>query len=282
MITAQEYTLIQFSDLLGLMPVGFVDKIYIERQRPVRVGVHEELFITERKMSTTYDTHPENRKVQALIYDKYRVQFLRKESYHVEALKFAEMVTVYSYGEKKTYTAKITDVQTDNIAGSSASKVTLEFYDVNSANYYQSNVVNFLRSDTITARVNASQLTKIQVVVTSLDNYVYYSPFNPEMKESDLEVNEGIDYEGERRTARTVTKSQQEIMFYLNQANVANFKKKIVLCSQYNMVRILTAAGTTYRNKDLCTYEVEEIGGAVDLYKVILRINTDINNSYHY
>jgi hypothetical protein len=282
MITQQEYTLIQFSDLAGLMPPGFVDKLYIERQRPVRIGTHDELFLTDRKRATTWDSHPENQKIQAVIYDKYRVQFLRKENYHIEALKFAGTVTIYSYGDKRNYTAKILDVQTEAVPGSSVQKVTVEFYDTNPSNYYNTNTVNYLRSDKITARINPSQLTKIQVVVTSLDQYAYYSPYAPELKESDVEINEGIEYQGERRTIRTVSKSQREVVFYLNESDLATFKKKIILCSQYNMVRFLTVAGTTYRNKDFPAYEVEEIGGAIDLYKVTLKINTDINNSYHY
>ncbi len=169
MITTQEYVLIQFSDLNGVLPSGYTEKIYLENKRPVKTGLYKETFVTTEKHNLTYDsTNSRQRLIQAVVYDKYKIEWIKTESSAVELIEFADNITFFSYGDKKQYEPVILEVNTEKIPGSHLDKVTVEFYDKRIENYlYQQPAINVLRSDHLLNRKDLSELNRLLIETPS-------------------------------------------------------------------------------------------------------------------
>ena len=133
----QEYILISFRDITGVYPKNFTDKIYIEK-RPIKVGLHTDMILTDGRFKTVYDANWEERIVQATAYNKYKIEFIKNENYNAEMLQFADQIRIYTFDDKILHYGKILDVQITQVGSSAFQVVTIEYYDKNPANYYNS------------------------------------------------------------------------------------------------------------------------------------------------
>jgi len=63
----EQYVLIRFSDVNGILPQRYTEKIYQET-RVKRIGSHYEEFMTTEKHRTLFDATYQNRLIQAVVY----------------------------------------------------------------------------------------------------------------------------------------------------------------------------------------------------------------------
>lgn len=284
-----QYILIQWSDAPGILPPSFTEKLYLGNNRVEHIGVHKEIVSVGEKLATTYNSLARDRIIQALMFDKYRIKFLRKESHVIETLEIADIKTIYDYATLKTFHPIILDISSEQAEGS-YQLVTIEFYDVNVDNYYNSYpVVNHLRSDTLTVRYSDNVLTKIVLTPSNYSGwtipYTYYSPFIAKLFTPQPEINANSELEGVQINTRVAINQQAQIVFFLNNADLAEFKYYSMLCNAYNayiQIKSYDSGYTIYTSQQLPQISDEQVSGGIDLYKVTLTIiyNTDDNLTY--
>ena len=289
LITQQEYTLIRFWDAINLMPFNYIDKIYIEHRRPVRSGVNKEMFWTTEKYALTYDSDNHlQRLIQAKVYDRYILEFIKTESSNVEMMEFCQEIEVNDYGTKKTLKPVIIDIQVNKVTGSSSEVITIEFYDKNIQNYFnQEPVTSPLRSDKLLTRYDVSQLNRIFYYDSSASTWTYFYTAIPIIDiETDPENVEQMNLNGQKLTVYNSTRTRKEIIVYLNDEDLQTFKNLMAKAGE--------ATGTTNGDRagisgtpntytiEMPEFETEKISGAVDVNKVTLRFTTAINENKKY
>jgi len=246
--------------------------------------------MTESKMRTVFDANYIQRMVQATAYNKYRIEFLKKENYRAELLQFAESINIYTFDDKLLHIASVLDLQVQTVAGSSFQLFTLEYFDKNPDNYPKSYpVVNHLRSDALLQRGYLStQLTWISLIPnainggTWINQYNYYSPFyvkttSKRLNQSDNEVN------GQLYNTRVTIKKTDEILLYLTESDLYNFEFHCSKCNGYNgKLRIKQPLITYMDSLEVPEVESEQVNGATDLYKVTVKITSLVTDNLTY
>ena len=291
LITAQDYTLIQYSDIHGIAPDEFIDSIQLDEVRPVRIGVHKESFMTAEKHRISYDFSENYRQrlIQAVVYDKYRLEYLKTESNNAELMEFADSLTIYNHSTQKTYHAVIIEFTTDKVPGTTFDKVMIEFYDRNPENYFnQQPVVNVLRHDHLTERKSTAVLNwaGFYNVDTSTWSKYYTALYSTEM-ESDPENVKEIELNGYKKRFRSVTKKKHEIVLYLTDADLRTFKQRMyragdVTTTDNGHLCAIGEGGTVRYSYETPEIESEKISGAIDLNKVTFRVIASITNNFKY
>ena len=276
----QEFILIKVSDAPGHLPSGFTDEIYTEG-RVKRIGIYEEKLITSEKFKVRYDNLYQQRLVQAITYDRYNVVFLRKESYNVEILHYAEQIKIFDYTDNSEHHARVLDITTEQIQGSAFQKITIEYYDTNTYNYFNgTNVVNMLRSDSLIDRFTESQLNKVFVYLSAFLSYNFYSPFESEYFVENENINEA-ELNGLMINSRITQKTKRRVTLYLNEQDAYELQYYGSLANNYTYTMYFSEA-TNHKALERPTIEITKETAGVNLYKAVVTITTAVNNKYIY
>lgn len=281
-----EYILIQFSDINGIYPSEYQEKVYI-KGRPVREGLFKESFVTTEKHNLVYDDNYRQRLIQGIYYDKWRIQFIKTESNAMELLEFAETIILYSYGSAMQLSPVILDLTTEKVTGSDFDMVTIEFYDKRRENYsFRYPVNNVLRSDALLDRLTVDKLNRLQIT-NNVDTWNFYSALPSIEIETDAANVGESELNGQIITSRVTTKTQKQQQLFFNDEDLQLFKELAPLCGEQAGATIshfmsIYEGGVYYQAVERPTFEIETISGAIQLHKVILNLTIEVNNTYKY
>jgi hypothetical protein len=287
-LNQEQYCLIKYSDINGLLPRGFVDKFYFAG-RPIKIQPKEELFVTDEKLATVYDSLVANRIVQAIVFDKYEFKIIATEDYNVELMKYADQINIYDYAKKLQYIPVVEDVAKSMIPGTNFFEITVTFYDKNPENYFNGlPVVNHLRSDSLLTRGKLpNDLTKIELIpdnhVTWVDTYTFYSPFYLQKFNPVKENNQDSDLNGRKYNTRLTLKKTKQLLAYLNEGDAETMEFYGNLCNTYTgNMKITEPGGGSPVILETPEISIEQVKNAIDLYKCTIKIINYISNNLTY
>lgn len=274
--------LIELSDLYNQFPTtGYVESIFLYNTRVHRIGTFEEISILDKKYKPVietefYDEWP----VQIVYFDKYRLTFLKTESDNSELIKYAKNVTITDNLTSREIHAKKIEYSVEY--EQDLQKVTIEFIDVNPDNYPAGlPVINRMRSDVIKLQYSQTLLVQVHINVPVSAAYNFFTLIPIIEVESDPYDLKETDLNGRIKTAQVITKTQKEVILFLNATDLQLFKENAPICTESGNMTIFYNS-TTYSIIERPDFEVNEISGAIDLYKVTLKATTTINNTKKY
>ena len=269
-----ELTLIKISDAPGHLPEGYVEEIYIDT-RPHRIGTNEENLITQEKFKVRYDDKYEQRLVQAIVYDKYRIEFLKKENFNAELIQYAREIVIYPYDDNTEHHAKILSYSMSAVSGSDFQKITIEYADTYEYNYYNGSVVSdYLRSDKIVGKFDPTKYTKLALVFSS-STYNFYSPFYSEQYvEAPIKTEEELN--GVNILTRIAQKYKRRIVIYCNESDASDLHYYGNLCNGYNGTMSIIEGSTSYDGEEAPEIEVTKEPQGIDLYKIEIKLTTNV------
>ena len=272
----QEHILIKVSDAPGHLPAGYTEEMYIEG-RAKRTGTYEEKLITQEKFKVRYDNLYEQRLVQAIVYDKYKIEFVKNEFYNIELFQYADTIVVYPFDDNVEHHARILSLTYEQVNKSAFQKVIIEYYDTNIDNYFNgTNVVNMLRSDALIDRFpvgTGTQLNTVHIALSSTD-YYYYSPFLSEQSVEKPIVNQS-ELNGVNINSRIVLKYVRKLTLYCNESDAASLTYYGNLCNGYSGTMSFSEA-SIYSCDELPEIESTKEPAGIDLYKVTIKMTTNI------
>jgi len=287
LIDEQQYCLIVYSDLYGVFPTTYTEKVYF-KGRPVKLEPHEVITMSEEVVKTTLDANYRQRIIQAQIFDRYEMKLITSENYAIETLKYADSITAYSFNEKKEYHPVIEEVTKNKISGSTFQEVTITFWDKNTDNYYNGQpVINHLRSDALLARgYGAATLTKVTLDQLNHDtwttDYNFYTALYM-VKSVETANKEESDLNGELINTRLSIKTKREITLYLTEADAYNLAYYGNLCNSYNgRIQVSEKGGALPMQVELPEINCEQVKGAVDLWKCTIKFTQGVLNNLTY
>lgn len=272
-----ENILLKISDAPGLLPSGFTEQIYI-KGRTKRIGTYDEKLVTDEKFTMLIDDKTEQQTVQTISYDKYQLVLLKKENHNIELIQQANTIIIYDYTDNSEHHARILTYTSEEIAGSTNQKVTIEYYDNYSENYYNgSNVINLLRSDVLLTRFPFGSpldpnINKVSIAGTV--TYTFYSAFKSEQK-IEVPILEETELNGQNITQRIVQKYKRRLILYCNEEDAAELHFRSQYANGYNTVLTINE-GTTYTAQERPEITVTKEPLGIDLWKVELIISTNI------
>jgi len=272
----KHYTTITWSEIPGLFPSGYSDKIKIYH-RPVKMGVHRPWqIITENPEASTYDELNVQRQIQSANYDKYYLEFTANEDLNVEMMPLADSILIYTEAENKTLHAKIIDLSGTPLQNKPLKKYYLEFFDTNVDNYANGMaILSPLRSDVITSWVGLTDLAKVIMTANSV-TYTYYSAFTVKRIAPELENKKEMEIGGVKKVSRVTIRIARQLILYMTNVTAAEFANVAAQTSYLSV----TEPGYSYSIPDFEMPEVtiEEVAGGIDLNKVTLKFYDSIND----
>lgn len=261
------YTIIKISKLPGIFPSDTFQDIKYTRSRVVRDGFHEQTFETENSYALPFDKWQRRRKIQTILYNKYKIQIHSKEHEAIEHLKYADMINIECEGV--SYEAIVLEVSKAQAGDLIEGVYDVIFYDVNSVNYknYVQPVNDYLKSSYIVDQYDPSQMIELNIDYGT-GSFKFYTLLVPRNTISDIKTESanvsGIDYVSYESHQRLI-----DCVFYTSETNARSIKDNARFSAGYNggswTVKI---GGTPYVAKEFISPSIERIEEAVDLYKV--------------
>lgn len=269
-----ELTLIKISDAPGHLPSGFVDEIYTG-DRVHRIGTYEEKLITSEKFTTLIDDKTEQRLVQAIAYDKYTIQFLKKENYNAEIIQYAQTIVIYSYDDNQEHHAKVLSYTSSPVPGSDFQKITIEYADTNQYNYYNGTIVSdYIRSDILGAKYDPSKYTKVALVFSG-STYNFFSPFYSEQL-LDIPIKTESELNGTNILTRITQKYRRRLILYCNESDMMDLMYYGNLCNDYNGTMSFVEGASSYPGKEAPEIDAPKEPQGIDLYKIEIKLTTNV------
>ena len=274
-------TRIRFYGLPSIFPDGYIERIELNGKRPVKIGVYSEKYVTDKKFKTLFDDRFDNRRIQSVVYDKYRIEIIRTESQTFELLDHAENATVTQTEQGILHYARVLNVNIEDIPASTFQKVTIEYYDFNFENYfYQEPISNFLKSGSV-RDIYGTDINRL-VFTPGLINiapYSVYTILNGEQLTPDATF-EGDEIDGARVDTRTVLRSAFQAVYFVGSGSLATIKRYLQLSNGTSLTCEMINEGLTYTAIERPEFTIEAVQGANDLYKLTVTLVYDVDNIY--
>lgn len=280
---------IEIRNIQGLFPNDYVETI-ITNQSVQKIGLQEEQFFTDQKytLTTPMDNHPKDiareQPIQALVYDKYRLEFAVKSTYSIELMKFGT-VTIVDDDNYSTYFAVVTDVAKEQIRGRLWS-ATVEFYDVNPENYPLGVVqaIDYLESDYVLNTHGFTNTTLFQVWDISQNPqpfYTIHSIIVPD-KLTDQPITEPITTaDGRLVRPAVINKQYIEGLFFLKEKDKQDVLSLLPLAGQRKVKTQIRVDDQVFNLIETPEFESTKLN-ASDLWQLKIKFVYKIVNHYEY
>jgi len=275
---------ITISNINGILPTGQVD-IIVHDGYAVPEGLNEELFLTDQKyqLTTDYNVAAKEQRIQALVYDKYKLQFVTKELYHIDLMKYGDVLIEFDNGFS-IHKANVIDISRTRISGDFWS-VEVFYYDVNSNNYPGgvAPVVQYLESDFVQKSVAFDQSVLLRVYDSSdtIQPYSAYSALQPKLTTGEVE---GDTFTNQGVTVMTngVLRQYVDAIFYMKEGLKQKVLSLLPLVGNHK-VKAFVSSPTNPIVQLVETPQIEVTDmNASDLWQVKVRSAYSIVNHYEY
>jgi len=288
------------SDLQNIYPDSFNDVMYfpLSMNRVKREGFMTTEFLTKDTHSTKSEPNFERqRRIQSILYDRYELTIIAKESHNLQLLEFAENVIIQDIGNLKTYHIKVIagTLSETRLAGTDVKKVSFMFYDTNGANYIDGGqpVSDPLKHSILESNIAGLSFISLYTASHVTDEFdseskIFYTKLIPKLLSSDIEYKNAllaigkIDISGSlnyKIVRFIIFASRENAMFLKNYTNRTSPVTSSTTGEFYTTGQI---DATIYRAVSSCVIVVEQVDGAVDLYQVTIDIPYEIINHEHY
>ena len=275
--------IIRITNIDGILISGQTELIVTD-QYSQRIGFQEELFLTDAKYQLTNESAsvPKEQRVQALVYDKYRIRFITRELYWLDLMKYGDVEVEYD-NAYTIHKAIVTDVIRNNISGDYWS-FEIEYYDLNPANYLNNTVpvINYLRSDFIYNTVPFDQTTVLRaygtggVGVLPTVQSILRPKFTTDAPEGDTFENKGLNVR-----PYTVLKQYIDCVFYLNTEDKQKILEPLSLVGNNKTLGYIISYSKQYTLFETPQWEVTDVNGA-DIWQLKVKAVYNTVNHYEY
>lgn len=266
---------IQVSQLPGVFPSwSYQDNIYT-LNRPIRIGYHEETFKTDKKFKIVGDSWQRERNIQAITYDKYKINLPAKEHQGIGLVKYGDYITINDSASSFLHLAMVINLTEQYQAETLALIYTLEYADINPQNYkdYQQPVSDFLKSEVIDDVISTATLTRLQLV-SPYGTTNAYSRLIPEVQNTNWNIKQE-EINGRNYTTFAHQQIYFKARFYVGETLAYNIRLNSigsVTASGYSAT--LRYNGITFTASEYFEPLISKIESAVDLYQIDCDIKT--------
>ena len=279
---------IRFKGLPGLYPDIFEDRFYTD-YRTVKIGIYEESFVTDEKYMMIDSLAYEPRRIQDIVYDKYRLKFVRKESEPYELMKYADEVVVF-LGSYLIHNAIVLDVNITDVPDSAFQLVTMGYYDTNTVNYLDTQpIIDHLKSDNLLDRYSFGDLNIMSLhpgqgaaQIGWADPIYIYSLLEPLRSASEPDNVNDIDVAGVKKNTRVSVRTQWDMVFYLGNTAYAKAITYLPMCNLYTGSCRMAVGQKSIGSVDVPEFSAEKVSGAADLYRLNVSLHSSVINNLTY
>jgi hypothetical protein len=277
---------IEIHGLDNLMPGGYVETI-VDEQNVQKIGVHEEIFLTDQKYRLTTEAHSiaKEQPIQAIVLDKYRLEFLVASTHTIELMKYGDEVIIYDDGNFSKYKAIVTDVNKEQVSGRMWA-ITVEFYDINEANYPagQINPVDYLESDYVLNKYGFDATTLFQVwSVTDISKfYTIHSILVPDLMTDQPSSSEVTTARGVNINPSVINKQYIEALFFLHEDDKQDVLSLLPLAGGRKIkAQMRDAGGQIYNLLETPVFESTKLN-AGNLWQLRVKYMYNVVKHYEY
>jgi len=267
---------IKISGLPAIFPQDYTGKINTFL-RVIATGTYSEKVITDDAWRTIYDSNYQERKIQTVTYNKYKIRVMANEYLRADLIEFAKYGSVITQ-DNVTHKMRVLNVSYTKQDNTELGTYEIEYADVNPKNYknQQIPINNYLEHNQIQNEFTTAQLQMVYYSYTVSGSTAIHGFYTellfeddiPEVKEEKQEAN-GI--ENPTRSIMTRTKKGR---FYLNTAD----KNTLMGTLPWSTNAQFIGAGGTHDAVERILPEVQSVG--IDLWQVNLTLKYLVSNYY--
>ncbi len=275
---------ITVENIYGIFPKGYKE-VYNLPGNVEKIGLYEENYYTERpyRLVTEPNASAEIRRVQAVIYDKYRMEGFVNSTQSVELLKYGKITIEDDRGEK-IYHAVPLDVTKDNIQGR-LYHVSFEFYDKNPYNYALNRIgsIDYLESKNVVEHYGDNVTTVLQVwdiTQSPQPFYQLHSLLVPEFKTEQPETTPITAAGGALVHTAVTTKQYIEGLFYVLDEEMEQVLSLLSFAGGRKVKAQMRVKGQIYNLIETPSWELAEVGS--ELWQLRVKFMYNIVKHFEY
>jgi hypothetical protein len=270
----------------NLMPQGYVETI-IDDQNVQKIGLHEEIFMTDGKYRLTTQAHSiaKEQPIQAIVLDKYRLEFLTHSTHSIELMKYGDEVIIYDDGNYTQYQAIVTDISKEQVQGRLWA-VTVEFYDINEANYPAGQIhpVDYLESVYVYNKYGYFITTLLFVEDQTTNPYTthtIHSILVPDLFTDQPTTSNVTAATGENVNTAVIGKQYIEGIFFLREQQKQDVLSVLPLAGDQKIKAYMRVDGNVYNLLETPEFESTKLN-AGNLWQVKIKFMYNIVKHYEY
>jgi len=276
--------IIEIKNIDGILPSDFTDQIITE-DNPIPIGLYEEEWRTSNKYGTIKDPIEREQRIQALLYDRYRLQFVTQSTYNLQLMKYGDVTVTFNEGFSQ-HKAIVTDVQTNLISGNWWS-VVVEYYDNNPVNYLGEvvPVTNYLRSDFVKEKYDWGQLYVLQFLDQPVGPFQgvakeFYTAITPKLNTT-FPDGDTFTVRGQDVRPNSTVKKVYDLVFFLTAEDRADLKYWAGIAGGWKVTAKLLLGNQQFQLKDLLEVQDDNLGG-YDLHQITIPYIYEVVDHFEY
>lgn len=260
------------------MPQDYVITLLTD-DRPHLKGVHEETFITDKKIALVGFAYRDFQPIQTLIYNSYEIRVPKTESFRVEWIKYGRLITIYSGAN--TIAAKVVSVSLEEIEGSDFKNCVIQLYDYNLDNYPGRNYIqDYLKSDVIALRDNPYGIITLRTVIDGTQRHYYTYRFYETMASGPKE--EVVNVNGLEVQSSYSNRQFYQLILYLGGEDAAQIMYDLPGCDGQQSQAAILFSGQETDIIERPEVFMEPVDGAIDLNKITVNFVYNSKKVYNY
>jgi hypothetical protein len=284
-------TQIQVSGLSGVFPAfAWTDRLYSEN-RVIKDGLHEEKWFTEDKIKIVGSDFYDNRLIQSISYNKYKLWIQAKESANIGLIELAASVII-TLKDGEIHHAKVLSVDVSDVQNTPNKLYIISYYDFNIENYHYKQPVNeYMKRAVLQERYTQFQVTHLQIIQTG-DYFADLIPFGNNYQ---LWTNIGhVKYttkpevtsakvDGVEVPSRSVSQDVYRLLFYTNETDAKILEKYGPRVDGFDIRGHIYVYGVgDSESTGPLKVEISQVNNAVDLWKCQVEVPVLTENHYHF
>ena len=269
-----------------LMPNGYVETI-IDEQSVQKIGFHEEIFLTDGKYRLTTQAASKAREqpIQAIVLDKYRLEFITNSTHSIELMKYGDEVLIFDDGNYTQYKAIVTDLSKEQVQGRLWA-VTVEFYDINQDNYPagQIQAIDYLESLYVYNRYGYFSTTMFLVedqTTNPFTTHTIHSILVPDLFTEQPTATNVTAATGENVNTSVINKQYIEGLFFLREQQKQDVLSVLPLAGDQKIKAHMRVDGNTYNLIETPEFESTKLN-AGNLWQLKIKFMYNIIKHYEY
>jgi len=284
-------TQVHISELSGVYPsLAWTDRLYSEN-RVIKDGLHDEKWLTEEKLQIVGTDFYDNRLIQSITYNKYKLWIQAKESANIGLIGVAGRVVI-TLKEGEIHHAKVLSVDVSDVQNTPNKLYTISYYDYNLENYHFRQPVNeYMKKIVLMEKYTASQVTRLAIhqmgnyfsdLTANGNYYTLWTNIGHVRYVTKPEIT-GSKVNGIEVPSRSVSQEVYKLLFYTNQTDAMYLEKYGPRIDGFTLQAdaYIYGVGTKQCITPL-KVEISQVANAIDLWKCQVEVPTETIDYFHF
>ncbi len=254
---------------------------------PIPSGMLVTEILTDRRHYLVGENQSRNQVVQKIAYNRHRLKLFARPSDNLALLSSGRNFEIL-LPDGTIHIAELIEFSDEPAGSINARMIDIDYIDINSDNYGQEPVNNYLTNSALKAKITAGTLANAQTVrlghiVPIVSSEVFYTALKPVDTLSDAVFAETDTVKGIARQNTTAVQQMLDCTFYFNEADKKLFLTKLVTEGHVsNVVYRLVVGSAVYTSVEVPRFEVSEIGEGASLYQIRVFFKYQSHYVYNY